>query len=144
MPLLKYTTGIDADKTAAEIAKCLSKHGAKAVLTEYDPENSFISALSFKIGLNGNDIAFRLPCDWKPVLTILENDNKVPVRLKTREQAVRVSWRIVLTWIEAQMAIIETKMVRVEEVFLPYAVMSDGKLLSEKVLNENFLLNDGK
>jgi hypothetical protein len=37
MGFLNYTTKIDPDKTAQEIAKCLSMHGAGAVLTEYDP-----------------------------------------------------------------------------------------------------------
>ena len=43
MGLLNYTTKIDPDKTAQEIAKCLSMHGASAELTEYSPENSYVS-----------------------------------------------------------------------------------------------------
>lgn len=42
--LLNYTTKIDPDQTAQEIAKCLSLHGASAVLTEHSPENSYVSA----------------------------------------------------------------------------------------------------
>ena len=64
MALLNYTTEIDADKTAAEIAKCLSMHGARAVLTEYDEAEGLVTAISFKINVEGNDIGFKLPCDW--------------------------------------------------------------------------------
>jgi hypothetical protein len=36
MGLLNYTTKIDADKTASEITKCLSLHGASSIMTDYD------------------------------------------------------------------------------------------------------------
>ena len=144
MAILNYTTKIDPDKTASEIARCLSMHGASAVLTEYDEENGYVKALSFKINVEGQSIGFRLPCDWKPVLEILENDKKVPRHMANREQAVRVAWRIVKSWVEAQMALVETRMVSTAEVFLPYAVMKDGRTLSDKVKeNPQFLLGSG-
>lgn len=145
MSLLNYTTKIEADKTAGEIAEMLRKAGAKAVLTEYDENNEYVSSLSFKMNIAGNDVGFKLPCDWKPVLDILFNDKKVAPKLCIREQAVRVAWRIVRSWVEAQLAIIETKMVTTQEVFLPYMILKDGKTLSEKMtLNPSFLLGDGK
>src|SRR3989304_73539 len=49
MSLLNYTTKIDADRTAQEIARCLSMHGASAVMTEYDKQDGYVSSLSFKI-----------------------------------------------------------------------------------------------
>jgi len=140
MSILKYTTQVDADKTASEISKMLSMFGAKAVLTEYDEEEGYVKSLSFKLNINGNDMGIKLPCDWKPILDILEDDKKVPRRLVNREQAVRVAWRIVLAWVEAQLAIIQTKMVKTEEVFLPYIVMKDGNTFFQKVSNDNFLL----
>ena len=145
MSLLNYSTSIDPDKTASEIARCLSRHGAKAILTEYNKEDEYVSSLSFQINVNDNDIAFKLPCDWKPVLYILENDNKVPKARRTKEQAVRTAWRIVKDWVEAQMALVETKMVTTEQVFLPYALMKDNKTtLYQKMLKNNFLLEEGK
>lgn len=133
MALLKYTTKIDADKTAMEIAKCLSMHGASAVLTEYDEQEGTVTAISFKINLDGNPISFRLPSDYRPVLIILERDRNVPRSFKTQQQAVRVAWRIVLAWVEAQMALVETKMVTTQQVFLPYAITGDGRTLSERI-----------
>lgn len=145
MPLLNYTTKIATDKTAQEIARCLSLHGAKAILTEYDSKENYISALSFKIDVGGNPITFRLPCDWKPVLEIFKNDRKVPRTSKTQEQALRTSWRIVKDWVEAQMALVETKMVTTQEVFLSYAIMRDGRTLGQTVQsNPSFLLGSGK
>jgi len=154
MGLLNYTTKIDPDKTAAEIARCLSMHGATAVMTEYDKEGGFVTSLSFKISLNEQSMAFRLPCDWKPVYAIITKGKKNPHWDEARKrrwitdweaQAVRTAWRIVKDWVEAQMALVETQMVTTAEVFLPYAVMPDDRTLSEHVkANPGFLLGDGK
>ena len=144
MPLLNYTTKIDADKTAHEIAKCLSMHGAQAVLTEYDKKEGYVLAISFRIDLEGQTVGFRLPCDWKPVLEILKRDPKVPRNQITEVQAVRVAWRIVKDWVEAQMALVETKMATTQEVFLPYAVMKNGRTLAQNIAtNPEMLLGDG-
>lgn len=45
--LLNYTTKIDPDKTAAEIVRILSMHGASAVMTEYDPVDNFVTARGY-------------------------------------------------------------------------------------------------
>lgn len=142
MPLLNYTTQIAAEKTVGEIQKMLVKAGAKAILHDYD-DNGYIVALSFKLVLNDTEVAFRLPTDWRPVLTILNNDPKVPVRLMTNDQALRVAWRIVKDWTEAQLAIIETKMVKPEQVFLPYMVTNSGKTLYETIKDNPKLLEGG-
>ncbi|QGH73355.1 MAG: hypothetical protein [Siphoviridae sp. cttb18] len=130
MPLLNYTTQIDVEKTIAEIQKNLSTHGAQKIMTDY--EDGYVKALTFVIPFNDRLVGFRLPTDWKPVLTLLEQDLKVPRRLCTQEQAVKVAWRIVKDWIEAQMAIVDTKMVRMQDVFLPYAITKEGITLAEK------------
>lgn len=151
MGLLNYTTKIDADKTASEIAKCLSTHGASAVMTEYDPKDGYVTALSFKIKMGDRELAFRLPSDWKPVYQILKKDSKVKewhnryehIQSELRLQAVRTAWRIIKDWVEAQMALVETQMVTTAQVFLPYAVMRDGKTLSETVAaNPQMLLGE--
>lgn len=93
-------------------------------------------AISFGIKIDEKEIGFRLPSDWRPVLEILKKDRKVPQRLCTQEQALRVAWRIVLRWIEAQMALLETKMVKMEQIFLPYAITKNGQTLYENFSND--------
>lgn len=139
MPLLNYTTGIPADKSVAEIQKCLAMHGASSILADYDNEGQVV-AISFRIVIDEQPILFRLPSDWRPVLKIIETNPKVPRRLKNKEQALRVSWRIIKDWVEAQMAIVETRMVKVDQVFLPYAVARNGQTLYEAVKASNLLL----
>ena len=151
MGLLNYTTKIDPDKTAQEIARILSMHGASAVMTEYDPVDNFVTALSFKIKIGGNQMSFRLPTDWRPVYEILTKGKKKPWddRRKAHFESewklqVRTSWRIVKDWTEAQMALVETQMVTTAQVFLPYLQMRDGRTLSEHVATDlKFLLGDG-
>lgn len=151
--LLNYTTKIDPDKTAAEISKCLSMHGASAVMTEYDPSEGQVMAISFKIRIADREVGFRLPSDYKPVLEILKKNSKIKewhrnysrVQSEFKLQAVRTAWRIVKDWVEAQMALVETQMVTPGQVFLPYMVMKDGKTLSEKLIKDpQFLLGEGK
>jgi hypothetical protein len=142
MALLNYTTKIDVERTIGEIQRCLSKHGASAVMTQYD--DNIVTALAFQITNGDNKISFRLPCDWRPVLKILENDPNVPRPLKEQTQAVRVAWRIIKDWVEAQMALVETEMVTTAQVFLPYAVMQDQRTLSEHFGSGDLLLGSGK
>lgn len=143
MSLLNYTTKVSADKTIGEIQRALAKAGASAILTEYD-NNGYIIALSFKIMLNEQEIGFRLPSDWRPVLQILEKDRNVPRNKKTQDQALKVSWRIVKDWVEAQLAIIETRMITTTQAFLPYAITPDGKTLYDKVIHSGLLLPGGE
>ena len=130
MPLLNYTTRVAADRSISEIQKQLAKHGANEILAQYDDTGSVV-ALSFRMLIEDTPIAYRLPCDWRPVLAIIEKDKRVPRAKRTKEHALCVSWRIVKDWVEAQMAIIETRMVKTDQVFLPYAIMRNGSTLYE-------------
>jgi len=47
-----------------------------------------------------------------------------------------VAWRVVKDWIEAQLALLETKMVTLPQLFLPYAVTADGSTLYERIAQQ--------
>ncbi len=59
------------------------------------------------------------------------------------EQAYRVAWRNILDWVQAQMALIEIEMTKLEEVFLPYMVAKSGKTYFETLENRQFQLESG-
>ena len=141
MPLLNYTTTISADKTVAEIQKKLASHGATAILCEYD--NGRVKALSFRVETPHGILPFRLPVDYGAVLQVLNRDSKVPRYLQTEEQAVKVCWRILKDWVEAQLAIFETEMVTLEQVFLPYLIIDEGRTLYDRMVSTKFLLGAG-
>lgn len=148
MPLLNYTTSIDPHKTIAEIQQMLARAGAAAILTEFDDTGNIV-ALSFKMKLGEQHISFRLPTDWRPVLETMKQQKERRVKgygdiRLTEDQARRVAWRITKDWVEAQLAIIETRMVTTAQVFLPYAVTKNGQSLYEYIgQNTQLLLGDG-
>jgi hypothetical protein len=49
IPLLNYTTAINAFKTTMEIATLLSKAGANAILRVYDKEEGYVRSISLRI-----------------------------------------------------------------------------------------------
>lgn len=129
MPVLNYTTTINSLKTVNEIQSILVEHGALNVSIDY--AEKIPVAVTFLVDLNGELVSFRLPSNHTGVYKLLCEDEKVPNRLKTSEQARKVAWRIVKDWVEAQMAVIEAKVATLPQVFLPYAVSDRGQTLYE-------------
>lgn len=144
MTLYMETTRIAPERTVSEIQQILMKYGAKAVLMEY--ELCTISAVSFQYVVADQVIPFRLPCRWQEMETCLRQSGKRPKSDDTFEVwARRVAWRQILRWIEAQMALIETNMVKVQEVFFPYIVTKSNQTLFEVQEKKGLmLLGSGK
>ena len=126
MPILHYTTSINAMKTVGEIQTLLTNAGAKRIMIENNDKREPV-ALAFEL----NGYSYRLPCRHEAVTKQLVFDRNVPPRLSTPEQGLKVAWRILKDWAEAQVAIIQSGMVQVDEVFLPYQVMSTGQTMWE-------------
>jgi len=59
-----------------------------------------------------------------------------------RAQAERVAWRIVKDWVEAQLAILESEMVHLDEIFLPYMVNNNGQTVFEIYRNNQLMLEE--
>lgn len=137
MPLLNYTTKIDIFTTLGQIQGMLVKHGAKKILQEYNDDGS-ISAVSFMIPTPTGIQAVRLPANVEAVQRVL---TKQKVKCD-RAQAERVAWRIVKDWVEAQMAILESEMVTIDEIFLPYMLDKQGNTLYSLFANNALLLTD--
>jgi hypothetical protein len=134
MAILNYTTKIKASKTAGEIQFLLAQKGASAIAVDY--QNGEPEALSFRLPINGNETAFRLPCNWRGVLSVMSADRKIAQSMRTEDQAKRVAWRIVKDWMQAQIAIIESGQALTEEVFLPYAVTGSGQTLFQRIQHD--------
>lgn len=140
MPILNYTTSIAVEKTVGQIQGALAQAGAQAVLTEYDSDR-VLSALSFRMLHQNVMVSFRLPAQIDKIYVILQNDDRVTRKLKSREQAARVSWRIIKDWVEAQLAIVEAEQAQMVEVFLPYAQNpTTGETLFNQLAESNFAL----
>lgn len=136
MPLLNYTTKVDVYTTLGAIQGQLVKHGAKKILQDYD-DNGRITAISFMIDTPLGVRGVRLPANTQAVYMVL---HKQKVKCDY-EQAERVAWRIVKDWVEAQMAILESEMVKLDEIFLPYMVNDAGQTFYEAYVSNQLLLN---
>ena len=140
--LLNYTTSIESSKTINEIMSILSKNGATAILINYD--DGYVTGLSFKIySAQGNELGIKLPVDYQAVLKILERQRVSP-RLQTKEQTLRVAWRILKHWVEAQIALRQVEMATLEQIFLPYFITPSGKTLYEAMADSHFQLPRGE
>lgn len=139
MPLLNYTTKVDVFKTLGEIQAQLVKHGAKKIMQDYD-EAGCITALAFMIDTPLGPRGIRLPANTEAVHAVLPRQ-KVKC---DRDQAERVAWRIIKDWVGAQMAILESEMVKMDEIFLPYMIDRSGKTLFQKYQNGQLLLEEAK
>lgn len=139
MPIANYTTSIKAEKTVGEIQGMLARAGASAVMFEFNEGD--VSAISFRLMHNDVLVSFRLPANIDNMYVVLQNDPNVPRKLRTRQQASRVSWRIIKDWLRAQLAIVEAEQAEMVEVFLPYAQNpTTGKTLFEQLAGNDFAL----
>ena len=150
LPIKNYSTTINVERTVAEIEKILAKHGASAILKEYDVAGR-VTAVNFIIKVfEGQSIPFRLPLDIQALMEVINyqidhpdpKEGRIQRKYKNdMDYARRVGWRIMRDWIDAQMTLIDLKQVTVQQVFLPYAYdMLEKKTFYEK-LNESKFKN---
>ncbi len=145
-PLLDYTTSVPVSRTVAQVQAILVEHGARAVMMEYD-DRGRITALAFNIKMPNGDLPIRLPIDAAATLKVLQRqaDNReIPARYAREEHAYRVAWRIIKDWVEAQMSLLETEMVKMEEIFLPYVITPGGQTVYQVMVEKHFLLGPGE
>lgn len=134
MALKNYTTSVPVSQTVSDIHKELAAHGARKVMFDYD-DSGRVLAICFAIVTPEGERAVRLPGNADRVRAVLLQQKADPKRRNrtsidaSPEQAERVAWRIVKDWLAAQLAILETEMVDVGQVFLPYFVGRNGQTL---------------
>lgn len=112
---------------------------------EYEKGTGRIRELLFKLEINENTVGFKLPVKYIECGLAISKDKSVPMTFRNRaktdtDYVYRVSWRILKDWIDAQMAIIDLEMVKIEQVFLPYAMTKNGNTVYENILNDTKLL----
>jgi hypothetical protein len=130
------STKIDPEQTVGEIMKLLSKHNIRRIMTAY--ENGEIVGFTFSIAHGADELPFKLPVRWEPVLRYMMDDRHTPGHLCRNEQAKRVAWRLIFRWIEAQLALVEINMADIKEIFMPYLITSEGKTLYQVMEARSF------
>jgi len=143
MAIKNYTTKLSALQCVAKIQESLIAHGAIGIQMMYDADKR-ISALSFALPFkDGKNISFQLPCEWRKFQQVLINQNVK--RCYEDEYAYRVAWANLKDWVLAQMALYETEIVTMPQIFLPFATTNNGKTVYEQIQEKGlFLLGSGE
>lgn len=143
MPFKNYTTTIDEHKTIGEIMGMLAKNKARQILTDYN-ENGEVKSISFMYPYQDRLIGIKLPGNVNAVYKIMmQQREKKEIKIKVdMEQATRTAWRNIKDWLEAQMALVEADQAKMEQIFLPYTLNSNGQTFFEAY--EHRLLTGGE
>lgn len=140
MPIKNYTTQVPANRSIQEIQETLVKHGATGVLLEYEQGTGRIHSMKFILEMKGRKMPFQLPVDWRAFQCVLTEQRVA--RHSDPDFCYRIAWRVVRDWVMAQMALYETQMVTIPQIFLPYAVAKNGQTLYEYTLENPRLLGE--
>lgn len=135
MAVVNYSTKIAATKTVGEMQTALAQAGAARIAVDYDAGSP--CALSFMLATPHGPRHFTLPVNIDAMHRLLLAEDEAG-RIRTgkqaerssREQAERVAWRVMKDWLLAQLAIVATEMVGIDQVMLPYLqIDGSGKTL---------------
>ena len=141
-PIYMETTKKDPEDTMAEIKKLLKKYGMTRFNESYS--NGELHGCIFAVDIDGKELAFSLPINWRPLLDRANRGETKYIRSGDAEQSRRVAWRQVLRWIESQLALIDLGMAEFQEIFLPYVMINATQTLYQKMLDTNFKLLEEK
>lgn len=135
---VNYSTKISAAQTVAEMQSLLAQHGARRISVDYDA-SGVPSSLDFLLATPHGQRGFSLPANVDHMEALLQKEDAAG-RLKagsraertSRAQAERVAWRVMKTWLEAQLALVAAGMIDVDQALLAFLqVDAAGRTLYE-------------
>lgn len=132
--LSNYTSSMPINRIMEGIEKMLLTHGAKQIVRDYD--NGLLVSISFVINTPKGMVGVRLPARIKNIEQLFKRNG---VKYKP-DQPYKTGWKNIHDWIKAQLALIDTEMVRMEEVFLPYVVDKNSNTFFEVIDKRGYYL----
>ncbi len=119
MAIKNYTSTVDCYTSLGEIQSALAKAGASKIMIDYDGGRpiAVTFAMNTAQGLSG----FLLPACFEGTERVFK---KQKLKLDPT-QIERTAWRNVRDWVLAQIALVESADIQVDQVFMPY--LTDGK-----------------
>lgn len=138
-----YTTSVPVERTISLIEQELVKIGASEITKSYSNGAPSGIVFSVEIGANHEHIKFCIPTNEEAALEAIRSipayRSKKSAWLK--EQARRTVWRIVLHWVQAQVAMVQLKQAEALEVFLPYVYdAAKNETLFNRIKSKNYSL----
>jgi hypothetical protein len=145
-PVKNYTSTIPINRIFDGIQKVLVEHGARQVAFDYG-EDGKIYGITFVIQAMNQQIPIKLPARIAEAQALLKEQYNMGLirdrKALEPEHAYRVAWRNIWDWVSAQMALLDIKMAKIEEVFLPYVATPSGKTFFEVMESQHFKLTSG-
>jgi hypothetical protein len=141
MPIKNYRSEMPIGRIFESLTRILVSHGARELTFSYD-EAGRSTGLTFTITTTRGVLPVRLPARIEKVAQLMEAQ-QAPGR-RDPNQAYRTAWKNIHDWVAAQMALLETEMVKLEEVFLPYILTPDGRSFYDVLERRHFLLGSGQ
>jgi len=121
--LKNYTSDVDCYKSLGEIQSALAKAGASKIMIDYDAGKPI--AVTFAMNTAQGPRGFLLPACFEGTERVFQKQ-----RIKIdREQIERTAWRNVRDWVLAQIALVESADIQIDQVFMPYLTDGQGRTL---------------
>jgi len=125
------TTEVPLDRSRGEIERIVTKHGASSYAYGWQGANAVIT-----FDLKGRRYRFRVPLPDRDAREFNFTEGRGTRRSADAAetlwlQACRARWRALVLIIKAKFVAVEDGIVSIEEEFLPYVVMPDGRTVSE-------------
>lgn len=119
-----YTTSIPAGRTASEIGEIVREYGARRYQVEFDDAGEPVG-LGFTMEVPAiGSVPVLLKAQIEGLARRLDGD---------RDQARRVAWRQLKSYVEMTLELVENGVKEFHEVFLGDVVMDSGRRISEEI-----------
>jgi hypothetical protein len=136
------TTSVSVEKSKEEVTKILRKYGADRFGTMEDRNKAY---LMFEYNKLMIQIIIPLPNRDDFHFSEAGRKRKGPVVDSAYEQAIKQKWRALVLAVKAKLEAVESGISTIEQEFMAFVMMPDGRNLSEHVLPElENMSKDGK
>ncbi len=140
--LKNYTSDMRIDRIFSGLQEMLASYGAKQIMFDYGDDGK-VKGMAFVIDTPKGMVPIKLPARTDKVAKRMYKDPSW-LNEKQKDQTYRTAWKNIYDWVDAQLALLETEMVKLEEIFLPYMATPDGHTFFELMENRGFMLPSGK
>ncbi len=120
MAIANYSTTVSVSASMGEVTGALAKRGVTRISTMFDDDGA-PAGIAFTMKTPYGVQEFELPVRVEGVQAALIRD-KVAPKMRTKEHAARVAWRIARDWLRAQSALIDAELATLDEVMVPYMI----------------------
>ncbi len=140
------STRVPVSRSKNEIERTLVKYGADDIMMGTSKRGS-LAFVAFQI--EGRNVRMNLPLpspDDKEFTKTATGMNRSESELVRRwEQACRQRWRVLGLFVKAQLEVVANGIMSIDEAFLPWVLLPDGRTIGEHVLPDlSRMLETGK